>query len=167
MTTYNKRHGGQIMIATQTLTKAKIFTVGYEGVSIEKFIRKLVEKKIQRIIDVRCNPISRKPGFSKTALRTRLQEAGIEYVHIRELGIPSSLRKSLQTDDDYSSLFAYYEDQILPNATEKIAEAIALLEEMPSAFLCFEEDPKHCHRTRLAHFIARETDLPEVPLRIL
>jgi uncharacterized protein (DUF488 family) len=154
------------MIATQTLINPQIFTVGYERVSIEKFIRKLVEKKIQRIIDVRCNPISRKPGFSKTALRTKLQEAGIEYVHLPELGIPSSLRKSLQTDDDYSALFLYYEEHILPNVAEKIAEAITLLKEMPSAFLCFEEDPKHCHRTRLAHYIARETDLTEVPLRI-
>ena len=143
-----------------------IFTVGYEGVSIERFVRELRNKGIDRIIDVRYNPISRKPGFSKTALRMRLQEAGIEYVHIPELGIHSSLRKSLQTDDDYEVLFAHYENRILPAMTAKIAEAIVLLQEKPSAFLCFEGDPRHCHRTRLSHHIAHMTALAEVPLRI-
>ena len=149
------------MIAT-----SNIFTVGYEGVSIENFIRKLCENSIYRIIDVRRNPISRKPGFSKAALLARLQESGIDYVHIPELGIDSSLRRSLQTDDDYSALFTHYEERMLPNVTDKIEETIALLEEKPSALLCFEEDPQHCHRTCLAHYIARETDLTEVPLRI-
>ena len=145
---------------------SSIFTVGYEGVSIEKFIRKLCEENIYRIIDVRRNPISRKPGFSKTALRIKLEEAGIDYIHIPELGIHSSLRKSLQTDGDYSVLFTHYEKYILPTVKEKIAETIALLEEKPSALLCFEEDPRYCHRTCLAHYIARETSLTEVPLRI-
>jgi len=152
---------GNDMTATQS-----IFTVGYEGVAIEKFVRELRKNGIDRIIDVRCNPISRKPGFSKTSLRMRLQEAGIEYVHIPELGIHSSLRKSLQTDDDYEALFAYYEKTILPKMTAKIAEAIALLQEKPSAFLCFEGDPQHCHRTRLAHYIANRTAFAEVALRI-
>lgn len=143
-----------------------IFTVGYEGVSIEKFVRELCGKKIHRVIDVRRNPISRKPGFSKTSLCSKLKEAGIDYVHIPELGIHSSLRKSLQTDDDYSALFTHYEEHILPNVTEKITEAITLLEEMPSALLCFEGDPQHCHRTRLAHYIADKTNLIEIPLRI-
>lgn len=147
-------------------TISHIFTVGYEGISVEKFVRELRGKRIDRIIDVRRNPISRKPGFSKTSLRTKLHEAGIEYVHIPELGIDSALRKSLHTDDDYTALFTHYEEYILPNADEKVTEAIALLKEKPSALLCFEENPQHCHRTCLAHYIASKTDLVEVPLRI-
>jgi len=143
-----------------------IFTVGYEGVSIERFVQKLCDENIYRIIDVRRNPISRKPGFSKTALRLRLKEVGIDYIHIPELGIHSSLRKSLQTDADYTMLFRHYEEHILPNVREKIAETIVLLVEKPSALLCFEEDPQHCHRTCLARHIARETNLTEIPLRI-
>jgi uncharacterized protein (DUF488 family) len=154
------------MITISTFINPKIFTIGYEGVSIEEFIGKLIEKKIQRIIDVRCNPISRKKGFSKKALQTKLQDAGIRYAHLPELGIPSSLRKSLQTDNDYSSLFEHYNEHILPHATEKINEAIALLEEMPSAFLCFEKDPQYCHRTHLAHYIARKTNFAEITLQV-
>ena len=154
------------MIAHNVVTKSRIFTIGYEGVSMEKFLWKLRETGIRRIIDVRCNPISRKPGFSKTALRNKLNEAGIEYVHIPTLGIPSSLRKSLQTDADYSALFAHYESQILPNAAAPVAEAVALIEEMPTALLCFENDPQHCHRTRLASYIASQNQAVEGPLHI-
>lgn len=150
----------------QRTASPKVFTIGYEGVSVEIFIRELQDKGVFRVIDVRCNAISRKKGFSKTSLKTMLREAGIDYVHLPELGIPSSLRSSLHANKDYDALFAYYEKNILPNAVKKIDEAIDLLQEKPSVLLCFESDPHCCHRTRLAHYISRKTNMPEIPLTI-
>ena len=59
-----------------------IYTIGYEGYSIEKFITKLKDSNIQQIIDVREIALSRKNGFSKGILGLELKKVGIIYKHI-------------------------------------------------------------------------------------
>ena len=146
------------MIAIKpSLQTTTIYTIGYEGVSIEKFIRKLQSEKIECLIDVRCNPLSRKPGFSKKSLSEHLQSAGIEYRHIPQLGIPSSMRQSLNTKEDYIRLFDRYENEILPVAEEQKEELIKLLSRKRAVLVCFEADPICCHRTRLSNVISSET----------
>ena len=134
-----------------------VYTIGYEGVSIEKFIRKLESENIQCLLDVRRNPLSRKPGFSKKSLQQHLQIAGIEYRHIPQLGIPSSMRQGLNTKEDYSYLFDQYEQEILPVAEREKNDLIEKIAETNSALLCFEADPDCCHRSRLSRVIAVET----------
>ena len=120
-------------------------------------MRKLTEAGVKQILDVRCNPISRKPGFSKNQLKERLSVAKIGYFHFPELGIPSSMRRELNTKADYARLFDEYEAKILPHAREQMAQVVELIITMPSALLCFENDMECCHRTRLATVIANET----------
>jgi uncharacterized protein (DUF488 family) len=134
-----------------------VYTIGYEGIALKTFLRTLKKNGIKRIIDVRRNPISRKPGFSKNKLKESLNSYGIDYVHFPELGIPSSMRCDLNTKDDYVRLFDKYENEILPNAEKQKEQVIELLETMPSALLCFEHASECCHRTRLAQVIAKET----------
>ena len=143
------------MIAIKQTTT--IYTIGYEGVSIEKFIRKLQNEKIECLIDVRRNPLSRKPGFSKKSLSEHLQSVGIEYRHIPQLGIPTSMRQELNTREDYVRLFDRYESEILPMAKEQKSELIELLSQKRATLLCFEADPICCHRTRLSTVISSET----------
>ena len=140
-----------------TAVDTVVYTIGYEGVAIDTFLRKLKASKIKRVIDVRRNPISRKPGFSKRRLQEELATIGVEYVHIPQLGIPSSMRRELHSLEDYKSLFDEYEKTILPDAQEYKEHAIQLLTEKPSALLCFESTPCYCHRSRLAGVIANET----------
>ena len=52
----------------------------------------LREAGVQRLVDVRKFPSSRRRGFSKTALAAALDAAGIEYVHARALGNPKPNR---------------------------------------------------------------------------
>lgn len=140
-----------------TAPKTTIYSIGYEGLTIEGFIRRLRDNNIKRIIDVRKNPLSRKPGFSKKPLESFLCESNIEYRHFPELGIPSSMRQSLKTKDDYKKLFDQYEEEILPYQQATIDEVIKLIEEKPSALMCFEAKPLDCHRTRLSMVIERIT----------
>ena len=137
---------------------AIIHAIGYEGVSIERFLSRICEEKIEMVIDVRANPISRKPGFSKTPLRTRLRLNGIKYEHFPKLGIPSYVRK--QYDDIYE-LLDYYDSKILTlPATYDLAREVAdICYTYNSVILCFEKDPKLCHRSRLARYIANEFGL--------
>jgi len=69
----------------------QIFTFGYEGLSLKAFIARLKSAGIQTIIDVRANPLSRKPGFSKRALSSALHDAGIDYDHRPAMGCPKPI----------------------------------------------------------------------------
>ncbi len=59
-----------------------LFTIGYEGLSIDAYLNMLIADNISVLVDVRKNPISRKYGFSKTRLTDYTRLAGITYIHI-------------------------------------------------------------------------------------
>ena len=69
-----------------------IFTIGYESATVGEFVAALQRAGVERVIDVRAVPNSRRPGFSKNLLRNALAEAGIDYVHLRALGTPADGR---------------------------------------------------------------------------
>jgi len=140
-----------------------VHTLGYEGRSLDAFLNLLMEKGIARIIDVRRNAYSMKYGFSAKVLSSALEKCGVKYVHIPELGIPSDRRADLSTEGDYARLFAYYES-VLPQAEKALTTAGSLLNQGPSALLCFEADPGMCHRSRLARVLASRTGLEVVNL---
>lgn len=127
----------------------KVFTIGYEGATMDAFLAALAEAGVARVIDVRALPLSRRPGFSKTSLAASLAAAGIDYSHLKALGTPKRGRDAAKKGD-IATLEAVYADQLeLPEAQAQVARMLALAGEKPSALLCFERDPRHCHRTLL------------------
>lgn len=127
----------------------RIFTIGYEGATMEGFIVALRRVGVEQVLDVRALPLSRRPGFSKTPLAASLAEAGIGYVHLKALGTPKPGRDAAKKGD-VATLEAVYAGQLeLPEAQAQAAMMLALAAEKPSALLCFERDPAHCHRTLL------------------
>src|SRR5829696_2323525 len=103
----------------------RIFTIGYEGTTMPEFIAALQGAGVQRVIDVRALPLSRRPGFSKTPLKGALAEAGIEYVHLRALGTPAAGREAARKGR-HEDLKRIYAGQLeLPEA---IAEGAQMLE---------------------------------------
>ncbi|BCA57812.1 DUF488 domain-containing protein [Sphingomonas sp. HMP6] len=127
----------------------KIFTIGYEAATMADFLAALTRAGVQRVIDVRALPLSRRPGFSKTSLAASLAAAGIGYVHLKALGTPKRGRDAAKKGD-VETLEAVYADQLeLPEAQAQAAQMLALAAELPSALLCYERDPRHCHRTLL------------------
>jgi uncharacterized protein (DUF488 family) len=123
-----------------------LFTIGYEGLSVEKYLNLLILNNVKVLCDVRNNPLSRKFGFSKTNLQKYCNAIGIDYVHIKELGIISTKRLNLKTDNDYQTLFKGYESE-LPNKTKYLQIIYNLLQTKERiALTCFEHDPNHCHR---------------------
>jgi uncharacterized protein (DUF488 family) len=137
-------------------TEQVLFTIGYESLSVESYINKLIQNNIKLLCDVRNNPLSRKFGFSKNNLKHFLPAIGIEYIHIPELGIVSNKRKRLETKGDYKSLFAEYE-MVLPNKKlylDKIYEALRAKNRI--ALTCFEHDPDYCHRHVIRNYMAMQ-----------
>jgi len=137
----------------------RIFTIGYEATTVPEFVAALCDAGVQRVIDVRAVPNSRRPGFSKTPLRNALAEVGIDYVHLRALGTPAEGRAAARAGR-HEELERIYAGQLeLPEAMVQTAQMIELATEKPSALLCYERDPAHCHRTLLLAAAADEAEV--------
>ena len=127
----------------------RIFTIGYEGVTQAEFIAALKEARVERVIDVRAVPNSRRPGFSKNLLKNALAEDGIDYVHLRALGTPADGRAAARAGR-HEDLKRIYAGQLeLPEAMAESAQMVELAREKRSALLCYEREPGGCHRTLL------------------
>jgi hypothetical protein len=70
------------------------YAIGYEGSVLEDFVATLRSAGVETLIDVRDVPLSRKPGFSKSALQANLEAHGIAYVHLKGLGDPKPGREA-------------------------------------------------------------------------
>lgn len=137
----------------------RIFTIGYEGATVGEFLAALQEAGVKRLIDVRALPLSRRPGFSKSPLRAALEEAGIDYVHLKALGTPAEGRAAARAGR-HADLERIYAGQLeLPEAIAQGAQMIELSREKPSALLCFEREPAHCHRTLLLDAVAGDAEV--------
>ena len=137
----------------------RIFTIGYEGATMDEFLAALKAAGVERLIDVRALPLSRRPGFSKSALRGALEEAGIEYVHLKALGTPAEGRSAARAGrhDDLERIYAAQLE--LPEAIVQGAQMLELAAEKPSALLCFEREPEHCHRSLLLTAVAPDAQV--------
>lgn len=116
------------------------------------FIKKLCDQGINAIVDIRENPFSRKPGFSKNPLEKHLKQAGINYYHFQELGTPKPLRKFLTDYNDYETFFSRYK-AFLPEFQDSLDDIIDMGSKKNICLLCFEKDPHFCHRKIVADYI--------------
>ncbi|MEG3086120.1 DUF488 domain-containing protein [Sphingomonas sp. PB4P5] len=140
----------------------KVYTIGYEATTMADFLAALTKAGVKRVIDVRALPLSRRPGFSKTSLAASLFEARIGYVHLKALGTPKPGRDAAKKGD-VATLTAVYAEQLeLPEAQVQAAQMLELAREMPSALLCFERDPCHCHRTLLLQAVGQGADVVDL-----
>jgi uncharacterized protein (DUF488 family) len=137
----------------------RIFTIGYEGTTVPEFIDALKKAGVERVIDVRALPLSRRPGFSKSPIRAALGEAGIDYVHLKALGTPADGRTAARAGR-HAEMERIYAGQLeLPEAMAQGAQMIELAREKPSALLCMEREPAHCHRTLLLNAVAPNAEV--------
>jgi uncharacterized protein (DUF488 family) len=127
-----------------------VYTIGYEGTDIARCLATLKAVGVEVLADIRAVPLSRKKGFSKNALRASLEEEGLEYVHFGELGDPKEGREAARAGR-YSEFFRIFTEHL---AGEKPQAALSVLREIASkratCLLCFERDPKECHRSIVA-----------------
>ncbi|WP_338841729.1 DUF488 domain-containing protein [Flavobacterium ginsenosidimutans] len=131
-----------------------LFTIGYEGISLESYLNKLIKNNIKVLCDVRKNALSMKYGFSKSQLKNACNGVGIEYIHIPEVGIDSDQRQELKSQIDYDVLFDKYRVQNLGETLDNQIEILNLLKTNKRiALTCFEADVCQCHRKHLSEAI--------------
>lgn len=146
-------------------TKKALFTIGYEGVSIEQYINKLIKADVKVLCDVRKNSYSMKYGFSKSQLKMACEGVGIQFLHIPEVGIVSDKRKELNNQSDYDLLFADYVKTVIPKTVSEQEMILNLIKEHQRvAITCFEKDICQCHRKHLAEAICQ---LPEFDYELI
>jgi len=126
-----------------------IFTIGYEQATQGAVVAALREAGVEVLADIRYLPLSRRPGFSKSSLRSAIEEAGIEYRHFRELGTPAEGRAAARRGD-HAELSRIYAGQLeLPEALKQMAELRMLAEDKRVCLLCYERNAAECHRALL------------------
>lgn len=131
-----------------------VYTIGYEGARLEDLIATLSSQGITRVLDVREIAQSRRPGFSKRALSEALAASGIGYSHDKRLGDPKDGREAARAGrfNDFHRIFGRHLEQ--PTTLEALESAAETVTAEPTALLCFERDPKTCHRTLVAQRLA-------------
>jgi len=130
----------------------ELFTMGYEGTTIDTFIDNLQANRIDCILDIRALPLSRKPGFSKTKLAEKLSLSGVRYIHLAELGTPKNIREKLKSTRDYSTFFKKME-KYLAGQREAIEFAYNHVMNSRCCLMCFERLADYCHRKIVAEKI--------------
>ncbi len=128
----------------------KLATIGYENDTLDGVLARLKAAKVATVIDVRAVASSRKAGFSKSLLAASLNDAGIAYVHLRDLGTPKAGRQAARAGDTAAMTVIYEQQLELPQAQLQLAQAGEIASAGKSALLCYEAQACGCHR----HIIA-------------
>lgn len=127
-----------------------IYTIGYEGTDIKRFVATLIAAKVEVLADVRAVAISRKRGFSKKTLQNALSEVGIEYQHYVDLGDPKEGRLAARAGkiDEFRKIFAAH--LASDRAQRSLSDLTEAARNSATCLMCFERDPRGCHRSIIA-----------------
>lgn len=135
-----------------------LYTIGYEGTDIDRFVATLKAVGVQLLADVRALPLSRKRGFSKKGLRARIEQEGMGYVHLGALGDPKEGRDAARAGrfDQFRKI--YNKHLALAEPQETLRELASLVKERSTCLMCFERDPTECHRLIVASQLPKSVD---------
>ena len=134
----------------------RAYSLGYEGISLDRYVEVLKSRGISVVIDVRETPWSYKRGFSKKPLAERLLSEGILYVHLKSAGNPSRNRKMGLPQHEVIALYKKHLESN-PSCLSEIFDLIAKTSKTGAVcLLCFERKPHECHRKVILDQIAAE-----------
>lgn len=136
----------EVQTTNETTGVIHLFTTGYEGENIDQWIEKLKQARVTVLIDIRERALSRKKGFSKTKLKQQLEKNHISYIHFKNLGSPSQMRKKLMRDKDYITFFDEY-NSYLDQQEQTLFDLFPTLENETACLMCFEKNHRRCHRS--------------------
>lgn len=137
-------------------TPQSLFTIGYEGRSMDELLARLKSASVATLIDVRYRPQSRKRGFSKTKLSEACANDGIRYIHSRQLGTPPDMMRRVGVGGYDNAAFDEYRRYVRVQI-EALTQAERLLQQGTCCLLCYEADGMTCHRRVVAEELSRLT----------
>jgi uncharacterized protein (DUF488 family) len=142
-----------------------LYTIGYEGLSLERFVELLRSHGIEHLVDIRDAPISRKPGFAKAALSGAVEATGIRYSHVRALGCPKPIRDRHKETGDWARYTRDFKSYLIGQGVA-LAELHGTMAAARTCLLCFEADFNRCHRAFVAEAVRTADDeIRHIPVR--
>ena len=131
-----------------------VWTIGYEKLLPPELVAELEATGIQRLIDVRHRPQSRRPGMSKTRLGELLGDHGIRYEHRKALGTPPDIRWLFKANrlDEARDAYRRHVEERAGQELDELAEELD--SGPPTALLCLEAEPAACHRRVLTEALS-------------
>jgi uncharacterized protein (DUF488 family) len=140
-------------------------TIGYQSATPGGFTRALRKAGVELLVDIRAVASSRRPGFSKTKLAATVEDAGIDYLHLRALGTPADGRAAARAGHHAEMRAIFLAHMATPEAQSALADLAEIVRSgRRVALLCFENDPAHCHRSIVAAQLAELLPLEIVHL---
>lgn len=137
----------------------QLMTIGYEGMSIDAFFDVLNQNRVEVLVDIRELPISRKRGFSKTALSESSTRHNLGYMHLHALGSPREVRHDYRADKDWARYTTRF-SQYLDTQAQAVHDLATLITRKRCCLLCFEADAACCHRSYVAQRVATFSNIP-------
>ena len=141
-----------------------VYTVGYQGLSIDAFLNLLIERGITHLVDTRFTPASRVYGYHATTLQRLCGYVGIVYQPEPMLGVPKRERARFMQSRNHAQ-FAEDYARVLDDNPDRVRETARLVATNPSAVMCYEREVQDCHRSMLAHELGAISGLGTVELR--
>lgn len=153
-------------MASDEMRERLLYTIGYEASLIDDFISTLRAARVDLVIDVRELPISRKRGFSKTALANRLDEAGVSYLHLKGLGDPKAGRIAAR-EGRYADFHRVFSCQLMTDSAKKdLQTAVSQAEKRVACLMCFEKNHRNCHRLMVADAMNSQSEFEIIHLQV-
>jgi len=140
------------------------FTLGYQSHTVKSFLRILSANRVRVLVDVRQNPVSRKPGFSKRRLEKSVHARGLEYVHLPCLGTPSRIRKVYARTGNIQGALQQYEQHLRSNK-QCLEYLLRRVTSRQFCLLCLETDHNSCHRSVIAQQLTEMTGCQPIHLK--
>ena len=127
-----------------------LMTIGYEGSTIDDFVKTLEVAGVQVLVDVRAVTVSRKKGFSKNGLAARLEKHGIRYLHAKHLGDPKPGREAARAGNYTLFRKIFGEHLATEGAQQAVRDVASIAQQEMTCLMCYERDPSTCHRQIVA-----------------
>jgi len=135
----------------RSLKDADFFTVGYTGRKLNDLLDSLIANGVRTLVDIRQHPVSMyRPELSKNNLKRAIEEKGLEYIHLPELGVPRDIRAKAIDAGTRDVIWEWYDENVIPGYIGRNLHRFLNSLEHPVALMCVEIDPKECHRHRLS-----------------
>ena len=118
-----------------------VYTIGYHGRALTDVLDLLKKFDVQVLADIRANPYSRIPTYSRQRLQSAITESGIEYVHLGILGVPQEIRDTFKATRSTKAFVASYSAHLHSHqaALHDLSEHV---HRKTYCLICLERDPR-------------------------
>jgi len=137
------------------MSSVTLYTAGHSNRPLDELLAMLQEAGVKVLVDVRAEPHSRRhPQFNDESLREACTRAGITYHWAgRQLGGMRPMQDNsphTAIDEGRRGFADYMGTEPFRKGADQL---VAMATRAPTAILCAEREPEHCHRALISDYL--------------